>query len=73
MPWQKGAPHATVKIYTMSGQEVATLHDAEVVGGEVTVSWSGSDDFGRKVASGTYFCKLQMDEWSVTRRLVYLR
>lgn len=73
VPWESGSPSATVKIYTMSGQEVASLYSAPSAAGEVAVTWNGTDSFGRKVASGTYFCKLQLDEWSVTRRLVYLR
>jgi len=73
VPWQQGRPDASVKVYTMSGQEVATLYDGVAGSGEVVVSWNGTDNYGRKVASGTYFCKLQMDEWSVTRRVVFLR
>ena len=73
VPWQQGAPEATVKIYTMSGQELVTLYAGQTGSGETVVNWNGTDAFGRKVASGTYFCKLQLDEWSVTRRLVYLR
>ena len=73
VPWQQGAPEATVKIYTMSGQELVTLYAGQAGSGETIVNWNGTDAFGRKVASGTYFCKLQLDEWSVTRRLVYLR
>ncbi len=63
----------SVKIYSLNGQELVTLHSASVGVGEYTVHWNGTDAFGRKVASGTYFCKLQLDDWSVTRRLVFLR
>ncbi len=73
VPWQQGAPEATVKIYTMSGQELVTLYSGATGTGETVLTWNGTDSFGRKMASGTYFCKLQLDEWSVTRRLVYVR
>jgi hypothetical protein len=73
VPWSGGNPTASVRIYNIHGQEIMTLHDAMVAGGEVTVSWNGTDIYGRQVASGTYLCKLQMDEWSVTRRIIYLR
>jgi len=73
VPWRDGVPEATVKIYSMSGQELVTLYTGETGGGETTVTWNGTDSFGRSMASGTYFCKLQLDDWSVTRRLVYLR
>ncbi len=73
VPWRNGAPRATVKVYSMSGQELVTLYTGETGSGETTVTWNGTDSFGRAMASGTYFCKLQLDDWSVTRRLVYLR
>jgi hypothetical protein len=72
-PWQGNGAACTVKIYNINGQELVTLYDGNVIGGEFQVSWNGADGFGRQVASGTYFCKLQLDEWSVTRRIVYLR
>jgi hypothetical protein len=73
VPWSGGQPGVSVKIYSISGQELVTLHSATQGVGEYTVQWNGTDAFGRKVASGTYFCKLQLDDWSVTRRLVFLR
>ena len=73
VPWSSGQPSVSVKIYSISGQELVTLHSANQGVGEYTVQWNGADAFGRKVASGTYFCKLQMDDWSVTRRLVFIR
>ncbi len=73
VPWQGGSPSVSVKIYNINGQELVTLYSGSMAGGEYTVSWDGSDIFGRQVASGTYFCKLQLDKWSVTRRIVFLR
>ncbi len=73
VPWLGGFPNVSVKIYSINGQELVTLHSANQGVGEYTVQWSGTDAFGRKVASGTYFCKLQMDDWSVTHRLVFIR
>jgi len=73
VPWSGGQPSVSVKIYSINGQELVTLHSANEGVGEYTAQWSGTDAFGRKVASGTYFCKLQLDNWSVTRRLVFIR
>ena len=73
MPWSGGQPGVSVKIYSINGQELVTLHSATLGSGDYTAQWNGTDAFGRKVASGTYFCKLQMDNWSVTRRLVFIR
>jgi hypothetical protein len=73
VPWSSGIPEATVKIYTMSGQHLVTLHAGAVASGAVTVHWNATDSFGRRVASGSYICKLQLDDWSVARRLTFVR
>jgi hypothetical protein len=73
VPWSTGQPGVSVKIYNVNGQELVTLHSATEGAGEYTVHWNGTDAYGRKVASGPYFCKLQMDDWSVTRQFVFLR
>jgi len=73
VPWSGGQPRVSVKIYSINGQELVTLESADLGAGEYTVQWNGADTYGRQVASGTYFCKLQLDEWSVTRRLVFIR
>ncbi len=72
-PWTSGTPLVSVRIYSINGQELVTLFSGRQGPGENNVRWSGTDSFGRQVASGTYFCKLQLDHWSVTRRLVFLR
>ena len=73
VPWETGAPYVTIKIYRINGQELITLHQDYSSSGETTVQWDGTDNYGRRVASGPYFCKLQMDDWSVTRRIVFVR
>lgn len=73
IPWTRGEPRVSVKVYGIDGEELATLHEGSPASGEMTVRWNGTDAFGRKVASGTYFCKLQLDDWSVTRRIVFVR
>jgi len=73
IPWARSEPAVSVKVYGINGQELATLHEGSLASGELTVHWGGTDAFGRKVASGTYFCKLQLDDWSVTRRIVFVR
>lgn len=73
VPWTSGTPQVSVKIYSLNGQELVTLFSGSHGPGENTVQWTGRDSFGRQVASGTYFCKLQMDKWSTTHRIVFLR
>ncbi len=73
VPWETGEPFVTIKIYRINGQELVTLYQDYSNSGETTVKWDGADASGRTVASGPYFCKLQMDDWSVTQRIVFIR
>lgn len=73
VPWRSGTPFVTVKIYRINGQELVTLYEDYLGPNQMTVHWDGMDGYGRPAASGTYFCKLQMDEWSVTKPIIYLR
>lgn len=73
MSWDGGQPSVSVKIYGVNGQELVSLQHGSYGPGQYTVSWNGNDESGRQVASGTYFCKLQLDDYSVTRRIVFLR
>ncbi len=73
IPYRSGTPHVSVKIYSVSGQEIACLHSGPLAVGQYDAVWSGGDLAGRPVASGTYFCKLQIENWCVTKRVLYLR
>ena len=73
LPWGEGEPTVSVRIYSLNGQEIKALYAGRQGAGEFVVQWDGTDTFGRPVASGPYLCKLQLDDLSLTRRLVYLR
>jgi hypothetical protein len=73
VPYRSSQPLVTLKIYSISGQEVETLFSGSLSVGEYEESWDGTDAHGRPVASGAYFCKLQIEDWAVTKRLVFLR
>lgn len=73
MDWSGGQPSVSVKVYSINGQELVSLQQGVLSEGLYTVTWNGTDSYGRQVASGTYFCKLQLDDMSVTRRLVFIR
>ncbi len=73
LPWAGSQPMVSVRIYGLNGQEIKALYAGSQGPGEFVVQWDGTDSFGRPVASGPYLCKLQLDDLSLTRRLVYLR
>ncbi len=73
IPYQSHTPIVSLKVYTVAGHEVVTLFDGICAIGTYETTWSGNDRGGRPVAVGTYFCKLQIENWSVTKRVVLLR
>ena len=62
------ASHVTVSIYNIAGQQIATLASGTREAGAHTVRWNGT-----AFASGLYFCRLQAEGFSETRRMVLLR
>lgn len=73
MPYRSSQPTVSLKVYSIGGQEIATLYAGSLGAGQHEEVWDGTDASGRPVASGTYFCKLQIENWTVTKRLVFLR
>ncbi len=61
----------TVSIYDVYGRTVRTLVSNRVysANGVHTLEWDGRDDYGNKVASGTYFYKLQTGTFTTTRKM----
>ncbi len=63
----------SLRIYDVSGRLVRTLRDGEEPAGYHAVSWDRRDESGREVASGVYFCRLEADEFSETKKMMVLR
>lgn len=60
--------HVTLRVYNLLGQEVATLVDELRDAGRHTVSWTATD-----IASGVYFYRLQTDDFSATKKMVFMK
>jgi hypothetical protein len=64
----------TVRIYDVKGMLVQTIIDRNVFyPGEYSVSWDGTDKKGEPVAPGVYYCNLQIDRKTLTKRIVLIR
>ncbi len=50
---------ATVVIYNLLGQRIATLVDGALPSGRYDIVWDGRDQRGRAVSSGIYFVRLE--------------
>jgi parallel beta-helix repeat protein len=65
--------HIALEIFNVSGQRVKTLVRASLPGGQHEVIWDGSNENGRPVGSGLYFCRLRADAFCAIRKIVLLR
>ncbi len=73
IPYRTETPSVSVRIFGVDGREIVTLGAGPHAVGRYEAEWDGRDAEGRLLASGTYFCKLQIENWSVTKRLVFVR
>ena len=64
------AAQVIVTILNVLGQEVRTLCSGDYSAGFGHVEWNGTDDLGREVASGVYYYRLQIGDFTVTRAML---
>ena len=63
----------SLTVYNIRGQKVNTLVDEFQFAGEKQINWDGSNESGDKVASGVYFYRIQTDQLTEVRRMVFLK
>jgi len=69
-------PHSariSITIHNVLGQLIRTLVDQTLPSGDHSVDWDATDLYGRPVASGIYFYRMQADDYSSTRKMVFVR
>jgi hypothetical protein len=67
------AGFVTIKIYNILGQKVTTLVDSYQIAGPHSVIWKGTNDSGKRVASGIYFSKLSSGENTEIKKMLILK
>jgi len=63
----------TLKVYNLLGQSVRTFGSEGAAVGPVNVTWNGTDDNGRQVASGVYFYRVQAGTFTDTKKMTLLK
>ncbi len=73
--WQQKAETASsLRIYDLKGRLVKTLLTDHKASGIRSAAWDGTDDTGKSVANGIYFCRLNAsDGSSAAQKLVLLK
>jgi len=63
----------SLKIYDVLGREVRTLLNSEQAPGAYRVAWDGKNNFGTKVASGTYIYRIKAGDFIQSRKMILLK
>ncbi len=63
----------TLKVYTIAGQEVATLVNEHKSAGKYEVVFEARNVTGKTLASGVYLYRVQAGSFSETRKMILLR
>ncbi|MGE5177203.1 MAG: PA14 domain-containing protein [Hyphomicrobiales bacterium] len=63
----------TLRIYSVGGRLVATILDRDLPAGRHEVTWRGTDDANRAVATGVYFYQVRSGGEVLTRSMVLLK
>ena len=67
------AGRVSLKVYDTTGRLVRSLFDGPAAPGTHDVTWDASDDRGRVVAPGVYFCRFEHADGSEVREIIYAR
>jgi hypothetical protein len=62
-----------LSIYNVLGQKIKTLAAKKFESGQKSVSWNGLNELGNQVSSGVYFYKLSYGDYTLTKKLVFLK
>jgi hypothetical protein len=62
----------TLAVYDVHGRLVRALVEEQEAAGSRSVTWDGRSNAGTRVASGTYFCRLESNGVVLTRKMTLL-
>ncbi|MFQ5510622.1 MAG: FlgD immunoglobulin-like domain containing protein [Candidatus Krumholzibacteriia bacterium] len=68
-----GGGQVTLRIYDVAGRRVRSLVNGSMDAGPKSVTWDGTNDRGRRVASGVYFYRLQAPGYVKTLKMTLLQ
>jgi hypothetical protein len=67
-----GEHDVKIIIFDLLGQQIKILFNEQQQGGSYQMSWDGSDDDGRSVATGIYFCHLLVGQTTYVKKMVLI-
>ena len=63
----------TLRVHDLTGRVVRTLANGVMRPGRYSLNWRGTDDRGRELARGVYFCRFTAGDYRATEKLVLQR
>ena len=67
------AQKVDLAVYGIDGRRIRRLVADSRAAGRYEVIWNGTDDAGRVVASGTYFCRIVAGPYSSTHKMILMK
>jgi hypothetical protein len=65
--------HVRMDVYNVLGQRVRTLMNGTMQPGFHAVSWDGTNDMGKPLASGMYIYRIQSSKFTSVKKLVLMK
>ncbi|MDP8201306.1 MAG: FlgD immunoglobulin-like domain containing protein, partial [Candidatus Tenebribacter burtonii] len=62
-----------MEIYNLKGQKIKTLLNEILPAGIHSVVWNGTDDNSKKISSGVYLYKMQVGNYSKTKKMILIK
>lgn len=62
-----------INVYNINGSLVKTLVNNIQEAGEHITFWDATDNYGRKVSSGTYFCQILFENNSLVKKIIFIK
>jgi flagellar hook capping protein FlgD len=63
----------SLEIYNVKGQKVKQLVNSQIAAGQHSIIWDGKDDAGQSVASGVFFYKMTVGDYSSVKKMMLLK
>ena len=60
-------------MFDLRGERVRRLLESAVQPGEHRLAWDGRDEAGRRLASGVYFCRLEISGFKDVRKMILVK
>jgi hypothetical protein len=67
------AARVTITIFNVKGELVKTVTNTQHLPGTYRKTWNGVDAGGKPSASGVYFCRLQIGDFSSVKKMLMLK